>query len=549
MILEYTTNACREKLLQVSFIFVFNMDATFLTPVVWCILITETVERFAYFGFRAVLVLYFIHSLNFSEETAIALYAYVTSLAYASPMLGALLADAYLGRYKTILCFGWIYAVGLSILTVGAFVEDNLERKRVLSFCGLFFFCLGTGGIKPCVSSFGADQVASMEKGPTEATTDDESAPSSNSERVRAFFASFYFCINLGAVTSISVIPIVKHHFGFGAAFLLPTIFIIVAMLTFLSKRKDYVHHIPGQDGKSLSTTFALCIWVVRKELARTWMCRVFPSVKPKRSPISGLDGEEETNQQLSDSKQALRVLPIMFMFPVFWMLYDQQSSVWTLQATRMKLHGLEAEQLIVVNPVQIMLFIPLFDRLIYPALEAQGVYMSHLTRMRWGMFLTTVAFSTSGFLELWIQSSEGHSVSVFWQLPQITILAVAEIFVSVTGLEFAYAMSPERLKAFIMGIYLVMTAIGNFFGGLLYSSVFQELNRAIVMQVCAGLMLLNLVVFCWVSKGWEKRRVHDAGVEMELAALRASKEASLNIGEYSSLHLTTDYEVDCERH
>lgn len=525
------------------------MDATFLTPVVWCILITETVERFAYFGFRAVLVLYFVHSLNFTEETAIALYAYVTSLAYASPMLGAFLADAYLGRYKTILCFGWIYAVGLSILTVGAFVEDNLVRKRALSFCGLFFFCMGTGGIKPCVSSFGADQVASMERGPGETAIDVESGSSSSSERVRAFFASFYFCINLGAVTSIAVIPIVKYHFGFGAAFLLPTIFIITAMLTFLSKRKDYVHHIPGQDGKSLSTTFAVCIWVVRKELARTWMCRVFPGVIPKRSPISGLDDEEDTNQQLNDAKQALRVLPIMIMFPMFWMLYDQQSSVWTLQATRMKLHGLQAEQLIVVNPVEIMIFIPLFDRLIYPALEDLGVNTSHLSRMRWGMFLTAVAFSISGFLEFWIQNSEEKSVSVFWQLPQITILAVAEIFVSVTGLEFAYAMSPERLKAFIMGIYLVMTAIGNFFGALLYSSVFQDLNRAFVMQICAGLMLCNLMVFCWVGKVWEKRKTHDAGTDMELAALRASKESSLSKGEYSSLQLTTDYEVDCERH
>jgi dipeptide/tripeptide permease len=73
------------------------MDVTFLTPVVWCILITETVERFAYFGFRAVLVLYFIHALDYSEETAIAFYAYVICVAYASPMLGAFLADACLG--------------------------------------------------------------------------------------------------------------------------------------------------------------------------------------------------------------------------------------------------------------------------------------------------------------------------------------------------------------------------------------------------------------------------------------------------------------------
>jgi POT family proton-dependent oligopeptide transporter len=324
------------------------------------------------------------------------------------------------------------------------------------------------------------------------------------SEKVRAFFASFYFCINLGAVSSMIIIPILKYHFGYGAAFLLPSIFIVLAMLTFLSKRKEYVHQVPGQDGTSLSTTFALSIFLVRKDLARyAWIERLFPWILPKKSPISGEEDSSSTNQQLSDAEQALRVLPIMSMFPIFWMLYGQQSSVWTLQAVRMKLHGLQPEQLNIVNPVQIMVLIPLFDRVIYPFMESRlGMNISHLRRMAWGMLLTAIAFSTSGLLETWIQNSEDHSVSVFWQLPQITLLAVAEIFVSVTGLEFAYSTSPVRLKAFIMGLYLLTTSAGSLFGGLLYASVFQELNRATVMHVCAALMLLNLAAFCWIGKG-----------------------------------------------
>jgi proton-dependent oligopeptide transporter, POT family len=527
------------------------MNLTFLTPVVCCILITETVERFAYFGFRAILVLYFIHALKVNEDNAIALYAYVTCLAYASPILGSLMADAYWGRYKTILIFGWIYAIGLSLLTIGACVDDGRNGlKRMLSFIGLFFFCMGTGGIKPCVSAFGADQVASLEKTVVaDCTISLEKGPgystTTSSERVRAFFSLFYFCINLGAVTSISSIPIVKLHFGFGAAFLAPTIFIVIAMLTFWSKRKDYVHITPGQDGRSLSMTLALCIWIIRKELARTWLCRLYPGIIPKRSPMSGSDEEDDANQQLNDAKQVLRVLPIMSMFPMFWMLYDQQSSVWTLQATRMKLHGLQAEQLIVVNPVEIMIFIPLFDHVIYPFLERIGMKVSHLSRMRWGMFFTAISFSISGLVEYWIQNSEEHSISVFWQLPQITILAVAEILVSVTGLEFAYAMSPERLKALIMGVYLVMTSIGNLFGGLLYSSIFQSLNRVIVMEVCAILMLLNLAIFCWVGKGWEKLKLHDTSADFEQNTVEiVCKEQSPASNEYSAI-VIKGYEVD----
>ena len=544
---------------------------SFLTPVVLCILITETAERFSYFGFRAILVLYFTYSLDYEEATAIALFAYMTCLAYLSPVLGALLADGHLGRYHTILIFGCIYSVGLVILTGGAFLDSGtqLATKRMLTFVGLFLVCLGTGGIKPCVSAFGADQVASQGKtngngegshSLMQASSHSESSNDAQdtSDRVRAFFASFYFCINLGAVTSIFLIPIIRAHFGFGAAFLTPTIFIMLAMLAFLSKSKEYVHHVPET---SLATTFRLCGWLLRKRMANIPLIdRHFPCIRPTRCPLSivGNDGVEDEsdssedglvnddidaetirNQQLNDAAQALHVMPIMGMLPMFWMLYDQQGSVWTLQATRMALHGIQPEQMNVVNPLLIMAFIPLFERIIYPALEHQGWNISHLRRMGWGMLLAAVSFFVSGFLETIIQSREAAGtpqVHVLWQLPQITILTVAEIFLSVTGLEFAYATSPERLKAFLMALYLLTTAVGDFFGGLLYSSVFQNLNRSVVMHVCAALMLGNLCMFCCVGRWWERSEA-PTGKRLGLAQRSSSGELS-----YESLARTTSF-------
>jgi len=510
---------------------------SFMTPVVWCILITETAERFAYFGFRAILVLYFTSELKYSEETAIALFAYMASLAYLAPLPGAMLADGALGRYTTILWFGVVYAIGLIILTISALVEADMHLQRMMSFTGLFLVCAGTGGIKPCVSAFGADQVAHMDKIASEKVLrlqesvelmkhsvatigghDDvlrqEMTKSfhQDSERVRAFFASFYFCINLGAVTSIAIIPIVRSNFGFGAAFLVPTTFICLSLLAFLSKTKEYVHQKPGEN--SLSATFAICWWLTRKSLANNpWIGRMIPCIRPKRAPIPNFEGSDEEvspveNQRLADAKQALHVLPIMSFSCIFWMLYDQQGSVWTLQATRMALHGLQPEQLNVINPVQIMLFIPLFDRVIYPTLEHRGVRLSHIRRMMIGMVLTSISFAFSGLIESTIQNHEENDlpqISVFWQLPQITLLAIAEIFISVTGLEFAYASSPDSMKAFLMAIYLLTTAVGDFLGGVLYSSIFQTINRATVMHVCAFLMMCNFGAFVWVAAWWEE--------------------------------------------
>ena len=139
----------------------------------------EASKRFSYNGFRAVLVLYFSNYLGFSDSLSVSLFSYMSSLAYFSPLLGAVVSNSYLGQYRTIILFGFAYLFGLMILTVGAFSptndnnNDNTSQDHhphhfhfqwnvFLLFLGLFFICIGTGGIKPCVSAFGAGQVVAQ---------------------------------------------------------------------------------------------------------------------------------------------------------------------------------------------------------------------------------------------------------------------------------------------------------------------------------------------------------------------------------------------------
>ncbi|CAB9515609.1 Peptide transporter family 1 [Seminavis robusta] len=580
------------------------------TPVVSCILLMETAERFAYFGFRAVLVLYFTECLYLDESTAISYFSYTACVAYFSPLLGALLAERW-GRFAVILRFGILYGVGLFILTVAAWlgqqqddpyrshgVEESLRDmfwKRILTVVGLVMVATGTGGLKPCVNIFGADQVASLRTSDTDDTPQQgttthrimegnqtEPQPQDDDHAVREFYNFFYFCINVGATTSYLTIPIVKHYFGFGAAFLLPTLFMVFAISLFYSKRKEYVYRDEdSQKHHSLATTFSILLQLLRQRMSVWLETLVTTTVRtttatsswridargPRHELLRQQDDDEEddyaqTRQSdptetaaaetspnddsssasrdvfqdeepdnassqknpssstasnkhqssswarhemaLEDAHQALQILPIMAMLPMFWMLYDQQGSVWTLQASRMALHGLEPEQLQMLNPIEIMIFIPLFDRIIYPFLEDRLHWnISPLIRMGWGMVLAAVSFLVSGLLEHVIEfsSSGSQSVHVLWQVPQITIMAVGEIFLSVTGLEYAYSRSPDRLKGFIMATYLLTTAVGDLLGGILYSSVFKDMNRAVVMYVCAVLMLLNRFAFGRVVK------------------------------------------------
>lgn len=520
------------------------------------ILITETAERVAYFGFRAVLVLYFTHDLHFSDATAVSLCAGTVALAYLSPLLGAVLADSSWGRFSTIWRFGCMYVLGLWLLTFASYgvpnyeeeisdedtteetTNQNLGLERTLTFLGLFLVCMGTGGIKPCVSAFGADQVVLNEEEETSNSvmtkkgkdTFIENPPvegstqitSNREERIREFFNSFYFCINVGALGSYAIIPLVRSRWGFTAAFLIPTLFMMVALLVFGSQQNSFKHRKRDDSQPSLLEVFQVCIVILKQRLYQSTCYRCISTALGSSDGTSGehelvssedndqphdasdLEDERTKHQVHQDASQALHILPLMAFFPIFWMLYDQQGSVWTLQATRLNLHGLEPEQLNVLNPLEIMIFIPLFDLKIYPWLERRGFNIQPVRRMKYGMFLAAVSFLMSAWLEHRMQSQPPLTVSVALQIPQITVLTVAEILLNVTGLEFAYSQAPSNMQALILALYLFMTAIGNGLGALLYGSVFAHLSSTTAMMVCAICMLVNLGFFWRVARHWK---------------------------------------------
>jgi len=253
------------------------------------------------------------------------------------------------------------------------------------------------------------------------------------------------------------------------------------------------------------------------------------------------------SQQEVTDAKEVLRVLPVLAAFPAFWMLYDQLGSVWTLQANNMNLHGIQPEQLGVLNPLLILVFIPLFDQHIYPWCQRRGWSIEPLRRMACGMLLIAISFFMSGVLEAAVEKGDSQAneveaagnngdgdsyrIDIWWQVPQIIVISTAEILVSVTGLEFVYANSPRSMKSVIMAMYSLTFCIGDLFGGFLYSCL-ANVNRDILLHICGLLMLVNLVVFTrfvesWWNKGASiaeqdkaKGRNIKEGIEIELPPL-----------------------------
>ncbi|XP_026662983.1 protein NRT1/ PTR FAMILY 8.3 isoform X2 [Phoenix dactylifera] len=209
------------------------------------ILGTECCERLAFYGIAINLVSYLTKNLHEGNASAARNVTTWLGTCYLTPLIGAIMADAYWGRYRTIAVFSAIYFLGMGTLTLSASVPGFKPPSCVGSFCpeasavqyavfflGLYLIALGTGGIKPCVSSFGADQFDDTD----------------SKERVKkaSFFNWFYFSINIGALVSSTFLVWVQDNCGWGLGFGIPTLFMGLAIISFFTGTSLYRFQRPG---------------------------------------------------------------------------------------------------------------------------------------------------------------------------------------------------------------------------------------------------------------------------------------------------------------
>ena len=453
-------------------------------PWVINILLSETCERFSWYGLRSILTLYCVERLKWAENSAISLFLYSSGMAYSMALIGGYVADTYWGKYKTIIRFSILYCVGSLLLSL-----TSIFSSVGGCLLALFIIAIGTGGIKPNVSSFGADQYHQDDK-----------------QDITRYFMAFYFCINTGSVASYIITPLLKRYFDYFVAFLVPCILLLLATYLFWRARKEYVNTpLSGSPISRVMRTIATARAVSAGTLPRQEQVEYGNDVDFGEvhwlTCAAGHPGCDR--DAIVEAIAVARIGVVFTCLPSFWMLYDQQGSAWTLQANKMDGHGiLEPEQMGIVNPVLVLAMIPLFNNWIYPLVSKGGMYkISSLAKMRVGMFVAAAAFLISAFVQYIIDSSEApNSVSILWQLPQYVVLSVSEILVSIAGLEFAYENAPETMKSTIMSLFLLTTAVGDFAGGFLYN-VLKNIDPTMIYLIFAGLMVLNAVAFARLSK------------------------------------------------
>ncbi|CAG7786494.1 unnamed protein product [Allacma fusca] len=357
---------------------------------VFFIVSNEFCERFSYYGMKAVLTLFLKKALEFTEDEATEIYHAFGMLCYFTPVFGAMIADSFLGKFRTIFYLSVVYALGNIVLSVAATPPlNNGSSPTPISMIGLLLIAIGTGGIKPCVSAFGGDQFVLPQQALQLAT----------------FFSIFYFSINAGSLISTFITPIMRKTQCFDSdcytlAFSVPAVLMVVSLLVFLAGKRYY--KVKPPEGNIVSKVVKCISHAISRSKSGS---------EEKREHWLDYADDVYDRKLIDDIKVLLRILVLYLPLPVFWALFDQQGSTWTFQATRMDgyMFGgwtLLPDQMQIVNPLLILLLIPVFDQIIYPCLTKIGVLKKPLQRLTCGLLLAGIAFVISGLLELHLETT-----------------------------------------------------------------------------------------------------------------------------------------------
>lgn len=496
------------------------------------ILLTEMLERLAYYGITSNFVLFLnMDPFGWYSFSAMHIFFAFTFVSYTFSVIGGLIADTCLGRFKTIFGSLVLYVVGITffVLLGYASIHDSFCSKlcgvNVTSSRGknssnlydadeeesivpvldktepilcLWPLLLGTsltaiagGSVRANLSPFGAEQV--KHEGP---------------DMIRTFFNWFYWSINIGSLIAVGGVCYIQQIINFFYGYIVVAAALVLALLVFLCGRCTFMTREPT--GSVLPNTFKIIAEAfkrrkLRKETSRR---RVSSHMLSSCPEITFLDmakkryGGSFHDSMVEDVKSLKKVIGVFLILVPYWMVYYQMQSTFALQGLHMRFtmpdkngkNGISdsfqfpVAWLSLFDVVVVILLLPILDRCIYPALVRRGYNISLFYRILFGMFFSMLSVLAAGGLELarkdcflhkanctlnqtmenGTTTYEGANMWIFYQIPQYVLIGISEVLASVAGLEFAYSHAPKSMQGLIMGLFCLSNGIGSLCGSAL---------------------------------------------------------------------------------
>jgi POT family proton-dependent oligopeptide transporter len=320
------------------------------------ILANEAAERFAFYGMTSILVIFMTKYLVdrtgsldvMSDEKAKAYFHLFKSAVYFTPLIGAIISDVWLAKYRTIFYFSLVYCVG--------YFAQVLDLTQFGLAAGLLLIAIGSGIIKPCVSANVGDQFGQT-----------------NKHLIEKVYSWFYFSINLGAAIAMFLCPWLLDRFGPRMGFGVPAVLMVFATIAFRLGKWKFVH-IPRGGIEFVKEAFSgeglraiLKLSIIYLFVAMFW--------------------------SLFDQSQSA------------WVLQAKNMNLKWLGITWLP------AQLQFVNPALILIMIPAFAYGIYPAIN-KIFTLSYLRKIGIGMFVAALSFVVCALVEMWITAGDKPSIA-----------------------------------------------------------------------------------------------------------------------------------------
>jgi len=412
------------------------------------IIANEGAERFSFYGMRAILVVFMTQYLlgpagtpdTMGQAEAKGWFHLFVSAVYFTPLLGALLSDGILGKYRTIILLSLVYCLGHLVLAI--------DHTRLGLVVGLGFIALGAGGIKPCVSAHVGDQFGR-----------------SNGFLLSRVFSWFYFSINLGAFASMLATPWLMENYGASVAFAVPGALMLIATLVFWSGRYRFVHIPPAGMGfvreafsgdglltlgrLSLIYVFVAVFWALFDQTGSAWVLQA---------------------QNMDRYLFGVEVLPA---------------------------------QIQAANPLLVMLLIPLFSYAVYPAIERIW-RLTELRKIAVGMFITVLAFAIPTWIQVQIDQGGTPSIAWQLLAYIVLTSAEVMVAITCLQFSYTQAprtMKSFIMAFFMMSIALgnLLTSAVNFF--IQQEDGSSKLAGAEYYEFFTLLMLITAALFMLVAR------------------------------------------------
>ncbi|KAI3460981.1 hypothetical protein Pfo_017644 [Paulownia fortunei] len=461
----------------------------------------EIFERMAYYGIASNLVIYLTKKLHEGTVTSSNNVTNWIGTVWMTPLLGAYIADTYLGRYWTFITASAIYLVAPSC-GHGVKEEDCDKRASALQIAifygALYIIAIGTGGTKPNISTMGADQF-------------DDFEPKERFQKL-SFFNWWMFSIFLGTLFSNTFLVYIQDNVGWAIGYGLPTLGLAVSIVVFIVGTPYYRHKPPS--GSPLTRMARVLVATVRK-----W--RVVVPVEPKE--LYELSMEEYSNSgqfrldhtsslslldkaavksgpnspwmlspitQVEQTKQMIKMIPILVATFIPSTMLAQTQTLFIKQGTTLE-RGIGSH--FKIPPACLTAFVTIFmlvsiviyDRFFVPFVRKytknpRGITL--LQRMGIGLVLHVIVMVTACLAERRrlsvarengiLEKGQTVPLSIFILLPQFALIGIADNFVEVAKIEFFYDQAPEGMKSLGTAYFTTSLGVGYFLSSFLLSTV-----------------------------------------------------------------------------